>query len=137
MTVKNMFEKSELQSLMVLEIFSGYKVTKGTFSLFLLQVYRFRCNWVFFCFLLKFAVVYLLGGQQQLHKIYTSVVRKEASISAELLCAWENLKTNKTASLWRSWFRRNRWSSWEQGLTFWHDDLKYLCMCEISVSSLS
>ena len=37
MTVKNMFEKFELTSLMILGIFSGYKVTKGTFSLFLLQ----------------------------------------------------------------------------------------------------
>ena len=32
-----MFEKFELQSLMILGIFSGYKVTKDTFSLFLLQ----------------------------------------------------------------------------------------------------
>ena len=37
MTVKNMFGKFELQSLMILAIFSVYKVTKGTCSLFLLQ----------------------------------------------------------------------------------------------------
>ena len=40
MTVKNMFDKFELQSLVILGYwlyFSGYKVTKGTFSLFLLQ----------------------------------------------------------------------------------------------------
>ena len=48
MTVKNMFEKFELTSLMILGIFSGYKVTKGYIQLILAAgvhlMYRFRCN---------------------------------------------------------------------------------------------